>query len=111
MNPGDANVSVPLELYEGTTWRVRGTRVPLDTVVGEFLRGATAEEIALNFPTLKLADVYAVIAYYLAHRDEVDAYVERRKVAADASARQEAGSAAVIELRQRLLSRRRRDAV
>jgi hypothetical protein len=31
-----------------------------------------------QFPTLDLADVYAVIGYYLRHRADVDAYVERR---------------------------------
>jgi lipoprotein NlpI len=28
---------------------------------------------------LKLADVYAVIAYYLAHRAEIDAYLDARR--------------------------------
>jgi hypothetical protein len=33
---------------------------------------------------LDLADVYAVIAYYLRHRDEVRAYLKRREEEAEA---------------------------
>ena len=39
----------------------------LDTVVGAFCDGATAEEIAEEYPALSLARVYATVAYYLAH--------------------------------------------
>ena len=35
------------------------------------------------YDTLALADVYDVIAYYLRHRDEVRAYLKRRKEEAE----------------------------
>jgi uncharacterized protein (DUF433 family) len=41
--------------------------------------GASAEEIVGRFPTLDLAAVYAAIAYVLAQRGEVDAYVATRQ--------------------------------
>ena len=46
--------------------RIGATRVRLDTVVQSFETGASAEEIAEDYP-LKLDDVYAVITYYLRH--------------------------------------------
>jgi len=56
--------------------KVAGTSVSLESVVCRFLEGASAESIAQSFPTLSLESIYGVIAYYLAHRDDVDAYVE-----------------------------------
>lgn len=53
--------------------RVGGTRVTLDTLVAAFEQGATTEEIAQQYPSPGLADVYSVIGYYLRRRDEVAA--------------------------------------
>ncbi len=58
--------------------KIGGSRVTLDTVVRAFLRGATAEEIAQQYPSISLADVYATISYYLQHRTEVESYIEKR---------------------------------
>ena len=69
---------VPLETTEEGVIRVAGTRVTLDTVVAAFEQGATAEEIVQQYPSLQLADAYAVIGYYLHHRAEVEAYLARR---------------------------------
>ena len=52
----------------------------MDTVVRAFVRGATAEEIAQQYPTLELPDIYATISYYLQHTEEVNAYLEKRKI-------------------------------
>ena len=41
--------------------------------------GATAEQIVQQFPSVSLADVYASIAYYLHHTQEVDAYLTARR--------------------------------
>jgi uncharacterized protein (DUF433 family) len=56
--------------------RVTDTRVTLLTLIKAFLEGATPEEIHQEYPSVGLADVYAVIAYYLGHRDEVNAYLD-----------------------------------
>jgi len=58
---------------------VAGTRVSLDSVVYAFLEGQSAEAIAQTFPALTLEQVYGAITYYLAHRDEVDRYLEDRR--------------------------------
>ena len=55
------------------------TRVTLDTVIAAFLEGATAEEIAQQYPSLQLSDVYIAIGYYLKHKVEVDAYLLERQ--------------------------------
>src|ERR687885_533606 len=69
---------------------VTGTRVPLETVIRAFHQGATIEEIAQDFPTVTLAQVYAVLAFYLAHRHEVDAVAERTAISDAARAAHEA---------------------
>ena len=47
-------------------------------IIVAFEGGAAAEEIVMRFPTLRLADVYAVIAYYLRHKAEVQDYMRWR---------------------------------
>jgi uncharacterized protein (DUF433 family) len=74
---------LPLRVDKGGTYRVGKTRVRLDTVIGAFNAGSTAQEIARDFPTLDLADVHSVIGYYLRHRSDVDAYLAARLEAAD----------------------------
>jgi uncharacterized protein (DUF433 family) len=59
--------------------RVAGTRVTLDTVVAAFVAGATAEEIAHQFPSVSLADIYQVIGYYLRRPSEVEGYLQQRR--------------------------------
>jgi hypothetical protein len=44
-----------------------------------FVEGQTAESIAQSFPLLSLEQVYGAIAFYLANRDEVDAYLARTR--------------------------------
>jgi uncharacterized protein (DUF433 family) len=54
---------------------VGDTRVSLDSVVYAFLSGQSAESIAQAFPVLTLEQVYGAIAFYLAHRQDVDEYL------------------------------------
>lgn len=74
---------VPLERDADGVLRVRGTRVRLDTVLHTYHAGCSPEEIRIKYPSLNLTDVYAVITYYLWHRDEVDAYLETRRTLAE----------------------------
>lgn len=54
------------------------TAVSLDSVVLRFLEGLSAESIQLDcFPVLTLEQVYGAIAYYLRHREEIDAYLRK----------------------------------
>jgi len=70
-----ATEPIPLMTDLNGVVRVGGTRVTLDTVVGAFREGATAEEIVQQYPSLQLADAYSVIAYYLRHLSEVESYL------------------------------------
>ncbi len=66
-------------------YTVAGTRVSLDSIVYAFLSGQSAETIAQAFPVLNLEQVYGAITYYLAHRDDVDRYLESRRQDFDAA--------------------------
>ena len=48
----------------------------MDSVVYGFLDGESAETIQENFQSLTLEQVYGVVAHYLRHRAEVDAYLK-----------------------------------
>jgi uncharacterized protein (DUF433 family) len=75
---------LPLRVDEGGAVRVGSSRISLDLVVEQYENGMTPEEMVRAYDTLALADAYAVIAYYLRHRDEVQAYLKRRAEEADA---------------------------
>jgi len=86
--------------------RISGSRVTLDSIVHEFQRGSTAEQIQEDFPSVPLRDVYATIAYYLAHTSEVDTYLHAQQEAG-AQTRQEAESRQdSTDIRARLRQRR-----
>ena len=96
----------PLRELENGAVRIAGTRVSLDSVIICYNQGYSAEEIAMNFSTLKLRDVYAVIAYYLDNKESVEAYLARQEEAAQEIRRQyEALRPPDPDLRARLLAR------
>jgi len=99
--------AVPLHEDAHGVVRVSGTRVTLDSVIAVFKAGATAEEIVQQYPTLPLADVYAVIAYYLKHTDEVEAYLKKRHRFAEKIRRENEKRFDPQGIRQRLLSRKK----
>jgi uncharacterized protein (DUF433 family) len=73
----------PLRIDEGGTVRVGTSRIGIDLIVEHYENGMTPEDMVRAYDTLVLADVYAVISYYLRHRDEVKAYLTRQKVEAE----------------------------
>ena len=100
---------IPLEASADGVVRVSGTRVTLDTVVAAFREGASAEEIVLQYPSLDLAKVYAVIAYYLQRRPEVEVYLWQRRTQADEMQRQNEARLDPHGIRERLLARRAKE--
>jgi uncharacterized protein (DUF433 family) len=66
---------------------IAGTRIRVqDIYVWHELQGQSADEIVSRFPQLTMADVYAALAYYWDHRDEIQhqmqeetAFVEQMK--------------------------------
>jgi uncharacterized protein (DUF433 family) len=60
-------------------YMISGTRVSLDSIVYGFLAGQSAESIAQALPVLTLEQVYGAIAFYLAHRNDRDGYLEAQR--------------------------------
>ncbi|HKI37464.1 MAG TPA: DUF433 domain-containing protein [Gemmataceae bacterium] len=74
----------PLRVDEGGAVRVGNSRISLDLVVEQYENGMMPEDMVRAYDSLVLADIHAVIAYYLRHRDEVRAYLKRRAEEAEA---------------------------
>ncbi|MBD2096075.1 DUF433 domain-containing protein [Trichocoleus sp. FACHB-591] len=56
--------------------RIKGTRVGIETVLYSFIhRRQTPEEIAQDYPSLTLEQVYATILYYLHNKEAVSKYL------------------------------------
>jgi uncharacterized protein (DUF433 family) len=97
---------VPIHTDAHGVVRVAGTRVTLDTIVDAFETGATAEEISQQYPSVPLVDVYSVITYYLRHKPEVAAYLQRRDALAARVREEMERRFPSVGIRERLLSRR-----
>jgi uncharacterized protein (DUF433 family) len=82
--------------------RLTGHRIGLFHVVHYYNEGFSPEMLLAQFPSLPLALIHKVIAFYLENRPEVDAYVAAYR---DESSRQRAANPRrldVAALRQRL---------
>ncbi len=101
-----ATEPIPLAEDSDGVVRVSGTRVTLDTVVTAFNEGATAEEIVYQYPSLPLADVYAVISYYLRQRANVEAYMHKRQQLGAEMRKQNEARFSPQGIRERLMARR-----
>ena len=87
--------------------RVGDSRVLLELVIRAFQDGATPETIVQRYSTLALPDVYAIIAYYLRHRNEFEEYMSWREQAAEnVRLRLESQQSDLSGIRARLLSQR-----
>jgi len=105
----ESTQEVPLTVPPDGTIRITGSRVSLDSVIYHYRHGATAEEIALRFPGLRLADIHSCISYCLNHQEEVDDYLANRERSA-AALRERISSdplqqQGVSEMRERIKAR------
>jgi len=92
--------------------RIKGTRVGIETVLEDYLGGASPEEIAARYRTLTLEQVYATITYYLRHQEEVDAYLARWRAYAEAAwQEQQRNPPPVVRRLRELKARRQAEAV
>jgi uncharacterized protein (DUF433 family) len=98
---------LPLTIDSEGVARIGKTRVTLDTVVVAFMEGATAEEIAQQYPSLSLSDIYSVIGYYLRKRSEVDKYLRQRQKQAELIRKTNEGKYDPSGIRDRLLAKRK----
>ncbi|HYG75990.1 MAG TPA: DUF433 domain-containing protein [Planctomycetota bacterium] len=99
--------SPPLKHWDDGSVRVGASRVKLETIIGAHNNGDSPEEIHYSYPAVSLKDVYAVITYYLGHRESVDAYIKDQELRAAAFLQ---GRGASLELnatsRERLQARK-----
>jgi uncharacterized protein (DUF433 family) len=86
--------------------RVSGTRVTLDSILVAFNEGATSEEIAQQYPSVPLADIYHLIGYSLRHTGEMEEYFATRRRESLEVRQQNEARWRPDGVRQRLLARR-----
>lgn len=90
---------------EGVAW-VSETKVKvIELALDKLAHGSSAEEMHFQYPHLSLAQIHAALSYYYDHQMEMDAEIQRRWLAVNRLAAQEAAS----PLRQRLLELKRHD--
>ena len=97
--------SIPLTVDQDGVVRVGGTRVSLLSVLTAFQYGASAEVIGEKFPALDLPDIYAVITFYLRHRQEVDTHLAEERARGDQITQEIETEFPSTGLRTRLLRR------
>jgi uncharacterized protein (DUF433 family) len=98
-----------IERRDEAYW-IAGTRVSLDSVVYAFLEGLSPESIVDNFDTLTLEEVYGALAFYLGHRNEIDAYLKQSEAQFDELCRRARAANPLLyqkldEARQRMVVR------
>jgi len=88
--------------------RIKGTRVGIETVLDDYLNGASPGEIAARYRTLTLEQVYATITYYLRHQKEIDEYLEKWRAYTEAAWQEQQRNPPefVRELRERIRRKR-----
>lgn len=86
-----------------------GHRIGLRHVVERYNDGDSAEMLREHYPTLPLALISKVIAFYLENRAEVDAYVRQGREALDRQAAGPQPGPDAAELRRRMEARQPRE--
>jgi uncharacterized protein (DUF433 family) len=72
----------------GMAW-IEGTATKVvEVALTKKVSGLTPEELRAELPHLSLAQVYAALAYYHAHRNDLDAEMQRREQWAEEMASQ-----------------------
>jgi len=82
MNADSLTITVPIRTDADGTMRIANTRLILDLVLSAWLNGESPEGIVQMYDVLTVRDVYAIIAYYLDNREQLDEYLRVRRVEA-----------------------------
>lgn len=61
--------------YEGKAV-VKGTRIPVASIVNHYRSGMGIEEILEGYPSLKPAQLFDALSYYFDNKDEIDKELE-----------------------------------
>ena len=87
--------------------RLTGHRIGLVDIVYYFNEGYSPEMLMGQYPTLPLALIYKVIAFYLENQDQVDAYVATDQAEVERHAAAAKKGPSLAELRRRMENMRR----
>jgi uncharacterized protein (DUF433 family) len=112
MGNNDGNIfpseAPPLRQDASGALGIGHSRILRELVVRAFQDGATPEATAQRYPATTLADIYAVIAYYLRYREDIEAYLmERKQRVQEVRQRIEARQGSLADLPDRPLARQR----
>ena len=66
-----------------TGFYIAGSRVPIDRIIWEYCNGEDPQTIRSHYATLSLEQVNGAIAFYLGHRDVIDAYLKQSEAQFD----------------------------
>jgi uncharacterized protein (DUF433 family) len=105
----DLNLDLPGFLTRNKYGEIRlaGHRIGLLHIIDRFNEGYSAEGILCEYPTLTLALVYKVIAFYLENQDLVDPYIAACRAEIERQAAAPSPGPNVAELRRRREAMRR----
>jgi uncharacterized protein (DUF433 family) len=88
--------------HDPSSIRLKGHRIGLEHVVYYYNQGYTPEMILGQFPSLALALIHKVIAFYLENQADVDAYASRCEVEVERQRAAAPASPDLMELRRRM---------
>ena len=71
-----SEATAPYIAKQNGAYRIKGTRVSLDSVVYAFRDGQSPESVQISFPALTLEQIYGAITFYLGHREAIDKYLK-----------------------------------
>ncbi len=98
--------TIPIKVDSQGVARIGDSRVTLDVLAAEWNSGATPEQIVEQFPSLALADIYAVVAWMLRHPNELSDYLAAGTAATDEVVKRIQAAGQRLGLRALLLARR-----
>ncbi|MBP1466271.1 DUF433 domain-containing protein [Candidatus Chloroploca sp. M-50] len=92
-----------LDFHAEDVIRLKGHRIGLEHIVERYHEGYSPEQMALEYPGVSLEQIYGVLAYYLHHQAQVDAYIVRIDAAAEARYQEWAATMPALSQRIRAL--------
>ena len=76
------------DFLEPDVIRIKGHRLGIEDVLELYNEGYCPEQIALEYDTLSLEEIYATLTYYWRNKTEIDAYLERLRALVEQSIRE-----------------------
>lgn len=103
------DVAQYLDVQAADDVRVKGRRIGIEHIIYAYNEGYSPEEIANRFAGLELKIIYTLIAWYLHHRAEVDAFIAQLDVQSELAQHEWEQKRSAASLRIAGLREERRD--